>query len=38
MLGNTEEALKNWNKAVGMGSESKSLKKKIEEKKYIREE
>jgi tetratricopeptide (TPR) repeat protein len=38
MLGNTEEALKNWNKALSMGSESKRLKQKITEKKYIREE
>jgi tetratricopeptide (TPR) repeat protein len=38
MLGNSEEALKNWNKALSMGSESKKLKQKIAEKKYIREE
>jgi tetratricopeptide (TPR) repeat protein len=38
MLGNTEEAMKNWNKALVKGSESKSLKQKIAEKKYIREE
>jgi tetratricopeptide (TPR) repeat protein len=38
MLGNTEEAMKNWNKALSKGSESKSLKLKIAEKKYFREE
>jgi tetratricopeptide (TPR) repeat protein len=37
MLGNTEEALINWNKALGLGSDSKILKQKIAGKKYIRE-
>jgi tetratricopeptide (TPR) repeat protein len=38
MLGNMEEAFNNWNKALSIGSESKRLKQKIAEKKYIREE
>jgi tetratricopeptide (TPR) repeat protein len=38
MLGNTEDALVNWNKALTMGSDSKLLKQKIAQKKYIREE
>jgi tetratricopeptide (TPR) repeat protein len=38
MLGNTDDALNNWNKALSMGSTSKVLKQKIAQKKYIREE
>jgi tetratricopeptide (TPR) repeat protein len=38
MLGNTDEALNNWDKALSLGSGSKVLKQKIAEKKYIREE
>jgi len=37
MMGNTEEALKNWQKALNLGSTSGLLKQKIAEKKYIRE-
>ncbi len=37
MLGNVEEALRNWEKAVSLGSESKTIKQKIAEKKYIEE-
>ncbi len=35
MLGNVEEALKNWNRALDLGSVSETLKQKISEKKYI---
>jgi tetratricopeptide (TPR) repeat protein len=38
MLGNTQDALVNWNKALTMGSDSRSLKQKIAQKKYISEE
>ena len=37
MTGDAEGALKYWKKALEMGSESKTLKKKIEKKKYIAE-
>lgn len=37
MLGNVEEALRNWEKAVSLGSGSKTIKQKIAEKKYIEE-
>ena len=37
MTGDTEGALKYWKKALEMGSESKTLKQKIEKKKYIAE-
>lgn len=35
MLNDLEGALKNWNQALEMGSDSETLKKKIEQKKYI---
>jgi len=38
MLNDLEGALQNWERALKMGSESKVLKRKIAEKKYIREE
>lgn len=37
MTGDVEGALKYWKKALEMGSESKTLKEKIEKKKYIAE-
>lgn len=37
MTGDVEGALKYWKKALEMGSESKTLKQKIEKKKYIAE-
>ena len=37
MTGDAEGALKYWKKALEMGSESKTLKQKIEKKKYIAE-
>ena len=37
MTGDVEGALKYWKKALEMGSESKTLKRKIEKKKYIAE-
>ena len=37
MTGDVESALKYWKKALEMGSESKTLKQKIEKKKYIAE-
>lgn len=37
MTGDVEGALKYWKKALDMGSESKTLKEKIEKKKYIAE-
>lgn len=37
MNGNKEEAMKAWNKALEMGRKSDTLKKKIEQKKYIAE-
>lgn len=37
MTGDAEGALKYWRKALEMGSESKTLKQKIEKKKYIAE-
>ncbi len=37
MLGNADEALKNWKKALELGSASDILKQKISEKKYIKE-
>ena len=37
MTGDAEGALKYWKKALEMGSESKTLKEKIEKKKYIAE-
>lgn len=37
MLGKTEEALTQWQKALDLGSESKLLKQKISEKKFIEE-
>ena len=37
MTGDVEGALKYWKKALEMGSESKTLKQKIEKKKYIEE-
>ncbi len=37
MLGETEKALENWQKAVDQGSDSKILRQKISEKKYIEE-
>ena len=37
MTGDVEGALKYWKQAQEMGSESKTLKKKIEKKKYIPE-
>ena len=37
MNGDAEEALKHWMKAEELGSESKTLKQKIEKKKYIAE-
>ena len=36
-IGDAEGALKYWKKALEMGSESKTLKQKIEKKKYIAE-
>ncbi len=38
MTGDVEGALKYWKKALEMGSESKTLKQKIEKKKYMRNE
>ncbi len=38
MVNDLEGALQNWEKALKMGSDSKVLKQKIAEKKYIREE
>ncbi len=38
MLGNVEEALRNWEKAATLGSESKTLQQKITKKKYIEEQ
>lgn len=37
MMGHTEEALKNWEKALEWGSESPTLKQKIKEKRFIEE-
>lgn len=37
MTGDVDGALKYWKQAQEMGSESKTLKKKIEKKKYIPE-
>lgn len=37
MLGKTDEAVENWKKALELGSDSKILKQKIAEKKYIGE-
>lgn len=36
-LGQTDKALEAWEQAVRMGSESKSIKQKIKQKKYIKE-